>query len=120
MEVIFFVCLSLFCFIKWIIIMFLKFKYIKIDGVVISADYRYFIKRGELSLCEYKFIYNQKEYETKDRWYNASGKLKIDDKVILYVDKENPNKVLTPGNIRDSKLYFLGFILSILAIICFQ
>ena len=90
-----------------------KKKYIQVEGII-----TYSRDRGKgTAYCEYKFTYNDKEYNIKEKYYGASSRWKVGDSALIYIEKDNPNKFLTPGEVRCGKLAFLGLLLVLVFLI---
>lgn len=114
--------LSLFCAIKWLVITIKLKKYIKVVGKVVQSKKDYIYAGDAVSKgnhCKYHFEYLGRQYNIEDNFYGGNPKLKTGDDVLFYVSPNNPNKYLKPEDIYFRKIYFIGTIIGIGAMLLF-
>ena len=114
--------ISLFCMIKWLIITIKIKKYIKVGGKVVNSKKKYIYAGDAVSKgthCKYHFEYLGRQYDIEDNFYGGNPKLNTGDDVFFYVSPNDPNKYLKPENIYFRKIYFIGIIIGIGALLLF-
>ena len=63
----------------------------------------------------YSYTFQNEKYNTSDKLkYNFLWKPKIDDEVLMYIDKKNTNNNVTPWQTYLYKLYFIIMIISLI------
>lgn len=114
---IFLIIIAICLFYGWLKIYIRKRKCnVVVEGSITDVKTIHLIGSIRGSHCKYFVNYNNKEYELEDDFYESSSKVKVGDKVLIYIDKDNINTFISPSSIRKSNLYLVCLVF---CIICF-
>lgn len=115
----FFGGITLFCMIKWLIIVIKMKRYVKVYGKVVFSKKDYYDGIHKGAHCKYHFEYLGRCYDIEDKFYGSNPKLNVGEDVCFYISPKDLDKYLRPEDIYNRKYYFFGVIFGIGALLLF-
>ena len=121
-NIILFGGIAILCFIKYLIIVIKKRKYIKVKGKVIYTRQSYIMvgdSVGKGAHNKYSFEYNGNNFEMEDKFFGGNPKLKIGDTIYCYISEKDKTKILSPEDIYYKNIYLIATIIFTIIVFIF-